>query len=327
MKTMLFALPPVLFLASCDRDGERRDPESIWNRVQGRTANSESPRESLRQARKGFRTRLAPSRFSKEPASEPPPRVFRKVRYRTQAGPCTAYLTPDPNDGRKHPAIIWITGGDCNSIGDVWLEGSSENEQTASAYRKAGIVMMFPSLRGGNDNPGVREGFLGEVDDVLAAADHLARTSYVDPERIYLGGHSTGGTLALLVAEYSNRFRAVISFGPVEDVGNYGEEFLPFDASNPKEVKIRSPRHWLESIETPTFVMEGTGGNLSSLQALARSTSNPNVHVLPVRGADHFNVLAPVNRLIATKILRDAGPECNLKLTEHELAGLFARRR
>ena len=41
--------------------------------------------------------------------------------------------------------------------------------------------MMFPSLRGGNDNPGAKEGFLGEVDDVIAAADFLAKQPYVDP--------------------------------------------------------------------------------------------------------------------------------------------------
>ena len=73
-----------------------------------------------------------------------------------------------------------------------------------AAYRRAGIVMMYPSLRGGNDNPGRREGFLGEVDDILAAAEYLARESYVDPGRIYLGGHSTGGTLAMLAAEMPN---------------------------------------------------------------------------------------------------------------------------
>jgi hypothetical protein len=40
--------------------------------------------------------------------------------------------------------------------------------------------MMFPSLRGGNDNPGAREGFYGEVDDVVAASEFLARQPYVD---------------------------------------------------------------------------------------------------------------------------------------------------
>ena len=67
---------------------------------------------------------------------------------------------------------------------------------------------MFPSLRGGNDNPGRREGFFGEVDDILAATDYLARQPHVDPKRIYLGGHSTGGTMVMLVAESTDRYCA-----------------------------------------------------------------------------------------------------------------------
>ena len=39
---------------------------------------------------------------------------------------------------------------------------------------------MYPSLRGGNDNPGVKESFLGEVDDVLAAFDYLSAQPYVE---------------------------------------------------------------------------------------------------------------------------------------------------
>src|SRR5436305_14755455 len=109
--------------------------------------------------------------------------------------------------------------------------------------------MMFPSLRGGNDNPGQKEGFLGEVDDVLAARDFLEKQPYVDPKRIYLGGHSTGGTLALLVAECSDRFRAVFAFGPIDDVAGYGRNsvFLPFDLSDPREINVRSPIYWLDS--------------------------------------------------------------------------------
>ena len=67
--------------------------------------------------------------------------------------------------------------------------------------------MMFPGLRGTSGNPGTQESFLGEVDDVLAAADFLRKVDYVDPSRIYLGGHSTGGTLALLVAEAGASFQ------------------------------------------------------------------------------------------------------------------------
>ncbi len=213
---------------------------------------------SLSEARQGFKTKLVRQASAKEPLAEPPAGVFRTVQYDSPAGKLAAYLTPDPHDGKKHPAIVWITGGDCNSIGEVWEDAPEKNDQTAGAYRKAGIVMMFPSLRGGNENPGAREGFFGEVDDVLAAADYLAKQEFVDPHRIYLGGHSTGGTLVLLVAECSDRFRAVFSFGPVDNVAGYPPQYLPFDTTSSREIELRSPIRWLHGIKSPVFVFEGS---------------------------------------------------------------------
>lgn len=232
---------------------------------------------SLTDARRGFQSKLVRRNASQDPLDRPPPEVFKIVRFPSAIGQLAAYLTPDPGDEEKHPAIIWITGGDCNSIGNVWDHADPSNDQTARALREAGIIMMFPSLRGGNRNPGTREGFLGEVDDVLAATDFLAHRRFVNPRRIYLGGHSTGGTLVMLVAASSDKFRAVFSFGPVDDVSGYSNEYLPFDTSNPKEVALRSPGRWLHSIRSPTFVFEGTqwSGNLSALQAMSRTRRIP----------------------------------------------------
>lgn len=284
--------------------------------------------QSLSEARKGFQTKLLRRESANEPVPEPPSDVFRVVRYDSAVGPLAAYLSPNPADGKKHPAIVWITGGDCNTIGEVWTEAPASNDQTAAAYRQAGIVMMFPSLRGGNENPGVREGFFGEVDDVIAAADFLAKQEYVDPARIYLGGHSTGGTLVLLVAECTDRFRAIFSFGPADDIAGYGSEMLPFSLSyaNIRESELRSPGRWLASIKSPTFVFEGTvQANTSSLEAMAESKTNPQVQFFAVRGANHFNILAPTNQYIAQRILRDNGPECNLSFTKAKLSEPFAK--
>ena len=181
--------------------------------------------------------------------------------------------------------------------------------------------MMFPSLRGGNDNPGTKEGFLGEVDDVLAAAKYLEKQPHVDPRRIFLGGHSTGGTLALLVAEYSNRFRGVFSFGPVEDVSGYGTDsgFLPFDINNRQEVELRSPGYWLSSLQTPVWVIEGTEGNIESLRVMAKASANPLAHFIEIQGAGHFDTLAPTNELIARKILSDTGEVSKLSLSAAEV--------
>ncbi len=285
---------------------------------------------SLSDARRGFKTKLIPRNTPTQPLDQPPPGVFQIVHFPSAVGELAAYLSPDPRDQVKHPAIVWITGGDCNSIGDVWSDTDPKNDQTASAYREAGIVMMFPALRGGNANPGVKEGFFGELDDLLSAEDYLWRArAYVDPEQIYLGGHSTGGTLALLGAEFTDRFRAVFSFGPAARVDVYGQldpSFVPFDLSNPQEVQLRSPGLWLPSIRCPTFVFEGTSqGNLEHLQVMSKASVNPLAHFHEVSGADHFSILAPTNQLIAGKILQDEGPATNITFTTNELNRPFGR--
>src|SRR5262249_50438812 len=281
MNRVLFAALGCMVLSGGGRQETARETAREAPRSEGPKAE---PAQSLAEAREDFKTKLVRREAGGDPVPEPPPRLFRKVSYEAPVGKLSAYITPDPGDGKKHPAIIWITGGDCNSVDEgVWKEGPPRNDQSASAFRKAGVVTMFPSLRGGNDNPGVKEGFFGEVDDVLAAADHLAGQPFVDAKRIYLGGHSTGGTLVLLTAECTDRFRAVFSFGPVDNVAGYGPEYIPFDARDRRELELRAPILWLHSVKCPVFVFEGTRqGNLAPLQAMARASKNSLAHFLPV---------------------------------------------
>ncbi|MCB1226365.1 MAG: prolyl oligopeptidase family serine peptidase [Verrucomicrobiales bacterium] len=278
------------------------------------SAFSQTP-TTFREARKNHKTNLF---YAPE---SPPSSTFDLVHYASPLGPMSAYVTPDPSDGKKHPAIIWLVGGLSNSIGaNLWEDGEPSNDQTASAYRKAGVIMMFPSLRGGNDNPGHREVCFGEVDDVIAAAESLSKLPYVDPERIYLGGHSTGGTLALLVAGSTDRFRAIISFGPVHTVAGYGQEVLPFDATDTQELVVRAPIACLSEIQSPTVVLEGTeNGNIESLELMRKACQNPQVKFHSIPSATHFNILAPFNDLFARKILKDTDPTPELQLTEKEI--------
>ena len=116
--------------------------------------------KTLAQARQGFKTEIVRKDSAKEPVEVPPANRLRVVRYPSPAGKLAAYLTPPPSDGKKHPAIVWITGGDCNTIGDVWSKATPNNDQTAAAFRDAGIVTMYPSLRGGNETPATAKAFM-----------------------------------------------------------------------------------------------------------------------------------------------------------------------
>lgn len=269
------------------------------------------PGKTLAQARQGFVTELTRQERTRVAVPQPPSDLGH-VAYQSPAGEMAAYLSTIPNDGRKHPAIIWIVGGFDNSIGEsAWTPFPESNDQSARVFRRAGIVTLYPSLRGGNLNPGFHETFFGEVDDVLAAADFLARQPGIDPQRIYLGGHSTGGTLALLVAESSPRFRAVFAFGPIARVVLYGDEYLTFNKNKLGETDLRNPVAWLHAIRTPTYVLEGEGGNISQLRMLQRASRNPKIKFYPIAGKDHFSVLAPYSRRIAEQIVADTGATPN----------------
>ncbi|MBP7453339.1 MAG: prolyl oligopeptidase family serine peptidase [Ottowia sp.] len=270
---------------------------------------------TLTEARQGFKTAVALSDLRRTPLPEPPPKLYVRSDYESAGRTLAAFITPNLKDARKYPAVIWLTGGDTNTLGDFWVRGEPGNDQSAQAFREAGLVVMFPTLRGGNTNPGAKELGMGEVDDVLAAADHLANQPHVDPAQIYLGGHSTGGTLALLVAQRSKRFAAVLALGPVGDVRDYGPDYgngIRWNSllNAEDEMQLRSPGHWMTSIRSPTFVIEGkqSPSNLRSLSAMCEHAERiPALRCLEVPGYDHFSIVQPVAKAAAAQMLV-AGP-------------------
>jgi len=297
MRTLVLIL--ALIVVGCDAAPNSSSPSNP-----SLTESTES-QETLREARKGFLTQVVRSGESYGAPDAPIGSEFELIHYQSPVGRLAAYVTTDPGDGKRHPAIVWITGGDTNSIGDVWTPNERGNDQSASAFRKAGIVMMFPSQRGGNNNPGRREGFYGEVDDILAATDHLARLPYVDPDQIYLGGHSTGGTMVMLVGACSDRYRAIFALGPVAGAAQYGGEFVYCDPNDEKEMALRSPIFWLHCVKTPMYVFEGAeNGNWDAIQLMVDENSNPNLQFFNVAGHDHFSVIAPLTEALADQIVK-----------------------
>jgi dipeptidyl aminopeptidase/acylaminoacyl peptidase len=284
------------------------------------------PPQTLAEARQQFSTNLISQVKNSDPVPTPPAGVLSVVQYDSPVGPLNAYVTPSPGDGVAHPAIVWCHGGDCNTIGDVWSPQPADNDQSAAAYRQAGIIVMYPSLRGGNQNPGSEEKYYGEVDDVVAAGHYLASLPYVDSNRVYLGGHSNGATLALLVSEYTDQFRCVFSLDPISYLGPGGVYMsnAPFDKINKTEFDLRSPILWLAGIKSPTFVFSGTGSpsNQDSFQALAQAQNSPATHYLLVPGATHFTLVGPANQVIAQKILQDTAATPNIQFTNDDIAAI-----
>lgn len=243
------------------------------------------------------------------PLPKPPTELFSAVQYESEGMHLAAFVTPDPADQQKHPAIIWLTGGESNTLADFWRKGSKKNDQTASPYRDAGVIMMFPTLRGGNDNAGNIEVNYGEVDDIIAAAEYLATLPYVDSSRIYLGGHSTGGTLVLLVSEVASSthpdlFKEIISFGASQETIFLQE--ATFDGDSRRETDLRAPANWIKDIKVPTWIIEGKSVDSNYRDLKPMCDKNPMLHCAFIPNHDHFSVLYPINRHIAQQIMADA---------------------
>src|SRR5262249_1329284 len=103
----------------------------------------------------------------------------------------------------------------------------------------------------------------GEVDDVIAAARHLGKLPYVDPRRIYVAGHSSGATLALLSALVADT-----PFAAAAPIGAYvnnrvflavdgWRKRMPFDPANPEEVRLRDADQFTSSLQVPVRLYVG----------------------------------------------------------------------
>ncbi|OCG26866.1 aminopeptidase [Gilliamella sp. wkB108] len=280
---------------------------------------------SLQKARAGFKTKIVNPKVYDEQPPIPPKDIFSLVYYPAKDGKMSAYLTPDPKDGKKHPAVIWISGGFGGQGDDFWSPAPRSNDQTGSAFRKAGLILMLPSFRGESGNPGLDEMFFGEIDDLEKARQFLASQPYVDANRIYLAGHSTGGTRVLLASELLTKFRAIFSLGGVSDIkkwwGDNDLSFFPFDTTNDKEFWLRSPGYFIESIKTPTFYFEGGKYFDKDFYALASVAKNKNIpfYANEIKGGDHFTIIYPVTELISQKIINDTGKKTNITFTQEDI--------
>jgi dipeptidyl aminopeptidase/acylaminoacyl peptidase len=274
----LIILAALLCCAGC-----RHSPASV---------GQQSPTEDYSSARQRFQTHLV----QHIPAPQPgetlhPPAGAQQVEYSPELH-LQAWITPLPadggNGGAKRPAVMFLHGG--FAIGD-------DDWEMAKPYREAGYIVMMPVLRGENGQNGEYSMFYNEVDDVLAAADYLAKLPAVDAGHLYVAGHSVGGTLTLLAAMLSSRFHAATSFSGAPDATAWSKDqpqLIVFDQSNPREFQMRSPIAFATSFKCPVRIYCGNAESLfvdSSRQtAELAKQKGLDVEAVSVPG-DHFSAV------------------------------------
>ena len=290
--------------------------------------------ETLEEAHKNFKTKIVDGQKTEfvpygNPGIPPKNSKFSLVNYPSKLGEMPMYITTKENNGEKYPAIIYLNGG-FGGIGDSefgWDEESPKNNyQGAYAFKRDDFVLAIPSARGENANPGKYEMFYGEIEDLEEARKYVASLPYVDPNRIYLVGHSTGGTKAVLLSEYSKGFRAVFAMGAATELMSlekydYAGMNPPFDRTNPREIAVRSSLRYMRSITAPTFHFEEKDDSQPVYRVMQKVADK---YRLPfksyeITGGNHFNIIYPLTTMIAQKILADTGVKTNIQFTTEDL--------
>jgi dienelactone hydrolase len=162
---------------------------------------------------------------------------------------------PKEKSQQRFPVVLFLHGGFCFDISD-W--------QVTQIFRDAGFVVMIPVLRGEDGQPGNFTMFYDEVDDVMSAAEYLRHQSDIDDTRLYLAGHSTGGTLTILTSMADAHFAAAASFSGSPDAVGYTRHalvsggFIPFDYTDPMELQVRSARVYAASFKCPVRIYYGS---------------------------------------------------------------------
>jgi dienelactone hydrolase len=208
--------------------------------------------EDYAQARRNFRTSLvrqgpAPQQWFKVV----PPRGVKEIDYKSGDLRLKAWVNEPPAAGGRSPAILYLHGGYAFDLED-WAQ--------VQPFLAAGYVVMIPWLRGENGLAGSYSLCYDAVDDALAAADVLARLPYVNDQRLYVAGHHVGGTMAMLAAMTSNRFRAAASIsGTCDQVLFVRTEptEVPFDSDDRREFQMRSPLAFPRSFKCPVRIYYG----------------------------------------------------------------------
>jgi dipeptidyl-peptidase-4 len=177
----------------------------------------------------------------------------------------TRLRKPMPFDpSRRYPAIVFVYGGPtARSVRDSW-DGLFD-----VVLAQEGFAVLSVDNRGSS---GCGRAFetavckrLGrlEVEDQVAAAEHLKRQPWVDGARLGIWGWSYGGTMTCLaMTRAPGVFRAGVAVAPVTDWrlydSIYTERYLGTPAENPKGYAEGSPLAHAARLEGALLLCHGT---------------------------------------------------------------------
>jgi dipeptidyl aminopeptidase/acylaminoacyl peptidase len=172
--------------------------------------------------------------------------------------------------GTKYPALLRIHGGPNGQDGHSF---SFERELFAAN----GYLVIAANYRGSSGRGAEYQKAIfadwgnKEVQDLMAAVDHVVSLGIVDTTRLGIGGWSYGGILTDYTIATTNRFRAATSgagsalqssmYGVDQYIFQYDNELGPPWKNEPLYEKLSYPFWHADRIKTPTLFLGGANDN------------------------------------------------------------------
>ncbi|MGR4890746.1 S9 family peptidase [Sphingopyxis sp. LARHCG72] len=217
-------------------------------------------------------------------------------------------------------AVVLAHGGPTGQATDAF-------DRTAAALASRGYIVIAPNFRG---STGYGRAFRdanrmdlggGDLADIVAGADFLIGTGYVDPGRIGITGGSYGGAMTMMaIAKTPERWAAAVEmFGIVNwrtmwEQGapqnrRYQEGLIGDPVKNPEVYDRASPLTYLHAVRAPLLVLHGENDPLvpaiearQVVDALRRQGSVVDAHFYPGEGhgfAKRENQIDVLERTVA----------------------------
>jgi dipeptidyl aminopeptidase/acylaminoacyl peptidase len=170
-----------------------------------------------------------------------------------------------PRD-RPHRTVLWIHGGPVAQDDHAfWLEREA---LAAAGWHVLHVNYRGSSGRGEAFQRAIYADWCGkEVQDLVAAIDHVVAAGIADPERLAVGGWSYGGILTDCLIATTTRFKAAVSgAGSSLFTSMFGSDQYPAQYTTELGLPWKNPRAWeqvsyafwkADRIRTPTLFMGG----------------------------------------------------------------------
>lgn len=220
----------------------------------------------------------------------------KKITYRSPDGFSIAGYLYEPilKAGERAPGILLIHGGPTASWNDTY-------QVQAQYLAMHGYAVLLPNIRGssgyGKQFEDANNGCWGRCDlkDVVAGVAYLKQLPYIEPTRMGITGTSYGGCMTLAAAAFApGVFQAGIAQSGYGDWTQFYQEqemrhikLLRYELGPLPQAealyKSLSPWYYIDSIQTPLFLVHGEGEQLPRSVASRLFVDRLEMHYKPFK--------------------------------------------